>query len=79
MQRAVGNIVTEHHDGTVRHYKETANGVQANMGVEVVEILLTDGAKLELDLEEWDNNYIKPNSCVIGDSQIRLEFFHCYT
>lgn len=82
MQRAVGNLVTEHHNGTVRHYKEVDDAVQANMGVEVVEIMLDLDAKLELDLEDWDNNFIKPEGCVISGTEngtrIRLEFFHCY-
>ena len=82
MQRSVGNLVTEHHDGTVRHYKETDDVVQANMGVEVVEILLEPEAKLEIDLEDWVNNFIKPESCVISGTrngtEIRLEYYHCY-
>ena len=81
MQRAVGNLVVEHHDGTVRHYKETET-VQANMGVEVVEISLEPSAKFEIDIQDWDINYIKPDAAIVsrdGDKTIiRLEFFHVY-
>ena len=81
MQRAVGNLVVEHHDGTVRHYKETET-VQANMGVEVVEISLEPSAKFEIDIQDWDINYIKPDAAIVsrdGDKTIiRLEFFHAY-
>ena len=82
MKRAVGNIVTEHHDGTVTHFK-SEDAVQANMGVEVVEVILEPEAKLDLDLEDWDNNYIKPEACTISGigtkTKIRFEFYHCYT
>ena len=82
MQRAVGNLVTEHHDGTVRHYKETEDGIQANMGVEVIEIQLEPDATFDIDIEEWGQNYIVPEACSVDNSgtgtRIKLQFYHCY-
>lgn len=83
MQRAVGNLIVNHHNGTVRHYKETEDGVEANMGVEIVEIILEDDGKLSLDLEEWANDYIKPEGANIskaedGKTKIILKFYDCY-
>ena len=81
---AIGTIieaVKEHHDGTVQHFRST-DVVQANMGVEVVEVELEPESEMVLDLEDWDNNYIKPEACSISRNgtrtRIRLEFYHCY-
>ena len=80
MRRATtGKDVIEHHNGAVRHYKATDDVVEANMGVEVVEVILREGADIELDIEDWDNNYIKPGSCRIdSNGNILLYFYHCY-
>lgn len=81
MQRATGNMIAEHHDGTVQHFRST-DVVQANMGVEVVEVELESESEMILDLEDWDKNYIKPEACSISRNgtrtRIRLEFYHCY-
>ncbi len=82
MQRAIGKTVVNHHNGSVLHYKAT-DAVLEYSGVEIVEIVLETDGKLELDLEEWANEYIKPEGATIGKAddgktKIRLEFYHCY-
>lgn len=82
MNRVMGDLVTEHHDGTVRHYKETEDCVDANMGVEVVEVVLNPGADVKIDIDEWANDYIKPSACEISGDEtgtlIKFLFFDCY-